>query len=594
MNFASAVFRDSPPHRGTTALLAAVCSALMLAGGVRALQAQSVRVPPVARIDSIFSAYQRTTSPGCGVAVVHGDSVIYRKAYGMAHIGFGVPMTTATTTWIPYSEARVFTALAVAMLARDGVISLDDAARRHVPELPPYAAAVTVRQLLHHTSGLADYGVLDPGFDLSDRISEDGVFRALSRWGRLGFTPGRGHTYSNTDYALLRLLVQRTSGQSLHDYLQTKLFTPLGMRDTRIGADQGFVAPAHALFHEATDSGWRSLLRYRISPVGGIAVTSSADDIARFARALHDPTTGIGSLLEALEQGAPASARTDGFAYGVYRGASAVVPLIEYRGVGNYTYLARVPAVGLSVVTVCNAYAGMDKFGRAVVALFLGADAPVRTVAASQPTPPPAATGAVPISILRSYAGEYVMLDGRDAGVRIDVPDTALVFTLPNGRAFTALTLANRRFSVDLPGAGIVQFTFVESDSTLGGLILTGRELATGELAGPSLRRKVTRIVSPAALRAYVGTYVGDAVDATLYVTVQGGRAMIAARGLPLTALQPELSNDVFRFSFYVARFQRNTAGAVTHLALDATRVKDMRYTRRAPTSSDTGRPRLP
>jgi len=106
---------------------------------------------------------------------------------------------------------------------------------------------------------------------------------------------------------------------------------------------------------------------------------------------------------------------------------------------------------------------------------------------------------------------------------------------------------------------------------------MTGRDVATGESAGPPLRRKVPRPLSP----AYVGTYVGDSVDATLHVIVQGDRAMIAGRGLPLTELQPAPAADEFRFDLYVARFQRNAKGRVTHLTLDATRVKDMRDTRR-------------
>ena len=259
----------------TAILPCAAWVAVAATGHLRTIGAQSVRVPSVARIDSIFADYDAPTSPGCAVAVLHADSVIFRKAYGMAHIGFQVPMTTATTTWLPYSEARVFTALAVAMLARDGAISLDDPVRRHVRELPAYAAAVTVRHLLHHTSGLADYGVLDPGFDLGDRLSEYDVFRALSRWGKLGFVPGRGHMYSNTDYALLKILVGRVAGRSMHDYLHAQLLGPLGMRDTWIGADQSMNAPAHALFHESADGGWRTLLRYRISPVAGLRPVTS-------------------------------------------------------------------------------------------------------------------------------------------------------------------------------------------------------------------------------------------------------------------------------------------------------------------------------
>jgi len=564
---------------GRTALLvSAVWSAESATGAARTANAQVVHVPPAERIDAVFAEYDSRTTPGCAVAVLHRDSVVFQKAYGMAHIGFGVPMTTATTTWIPYSEARIFTALAVAMLARDGKISLDDPVRRHVPEVPAYAGAVTVRQLVHHTSGLADYGVLMSGFDVFDRMSEDEFFRILARWGKLGFPPGRGHMYSNTDYALLRILVERVTNRSLHDFLHERLLTPLGMRDTRIGSDQRLATSVHALFHERVAGDWRTLLRYRVSPVGGISVTTSVDDLARWARALRDSTTGIEPLLASLERGAPDSARADGFAYGVYRSERSGIRSVEYRGVGDYKYLTRVPDADLSVVTLCNAYSGTSSFGPEVAALFVGPAEGARAPAAM--APPIAATVAVPVAELRRYVGEYVQLDGRDVGVRFNVLDSALVFTMPSSSPVTARALGDGRFEVVL-GAATVHITFAASDTTPGGLLMTGRDVATGESAGPPLRRKVPRPASPATLRAYAGTYVGDSVDATLHVIVQGDRAMIAGRGLPLTELQPATAADAFRFDIYVARFQRNAAGRVTHLTLDATRVKDMRYTRR-------------
>jgi CubicO group peptidase (beta-lactamase class C family) len=540
--------------------------------------AQVVAVPPSERIDAVFAAYNARTTPGCAVAVLHRDSVVFQNAYGMALIGFGVPMTTATTTWIPYSEARIFTALAVAMLARDGAISLDDPVRRHVPGVPAYAGAVTVRQLVHHTSGLADYGSLNPGFDLSDRMSEDEFFRILARWGKLGFPPGRGQMYSNTDYALLRLLVERVTHRSLHDFLSERLLTPLGMRATRIGADQGLATSAHALFHEPIAGGWRTLLRYRVSPVGGISVTTSVDDLARWARALRDPTQGIEPLLASLERGAPESARAEGFAYGIHRSEQSGIRTVAYHGVGDYEYLTRVPDADLSVVTLCNAYGGMSSFGPAVAALFVEPAAGVRAPAAVAPAV--AATVAVPIAELRRYVGEYVLMDVRDVGMRFDVPDSALVVTMPNSLPVTARALGDGRFEVVL-GAATVLLTFAASDSTPGGMLMTGRDVATGEFAGPPVRRKVPRLASAATLRAYLGTYVGDSVDATLHVTMQGDRAVIAGRGLPPTELQPDTAADTFRFSIYIARFQRNTAGRVTHLTLDASRVASMRYTRR-------------
>lgn len=573
--------RGTPTRLRRTALvLTALWSAVAVAGGMRAAGAQAVRVPPVARVDAIFARYDSTTTPGCAVAVLHADSVVFRKAYGMAHIGFGVPMTTATTTWVPYSEARIFAALAVAMLARDGAISLDDPVRRHVPELPAYASAVTVRHLVHHTSGLADYGVLDPGFNLADRKSEDEVFRALARWGKLGFPPGRGQMYSNTDYALLKILVERVARRSLHDYLHQKLLGPLGMRATRIGADQGMVAPAHALFHEPVAGGWRTVLGYRISPVGGISVTTSVDDLARWARALRDSTSGVAELVTAIERGAPDSTRAAGFMFGVYRGERAGLPLVEYRGVGDYKYLVRAPGADLSVATVCNTYGDMWGFGPKVAALFAGRVDPAGAAAATA-TRTSAPTLAVPVAELRRYVGEFVTMEGRETGVRVTLPDSALVILLQGGRSFAMRPIGAGLFEFALPGEGLVHLTMSASDSTPGGLLAIARDPVTGEAEAPLRRKVTTRPPTATALRAYPGTYVGDAVDATLHVAVVDGRLMIAGRGLPPTELQPQQDADTFRFDIYIARFRRDAAGRVTHLALDASRVKGMRYTRR-------------
>ena len=563
-------------------LRSVACLAIACTAGVPTVRAQSIRRSQAARVDSIFAMYDATTTPGCGVAVLHADSVIFRKAYGMAHIGFGVPMTTTTTVWIPYSEARVFTAIAVAMLARDGAIALDDAVRRHVPEVPSYAGAVTVRQLLHHASGLADYGVLLPGFDTGDRLTEDEMFRSLERWGKLGFSPGRGQMYSNTDYALLRILVERVSRRSLHDYLHDKVLGPLGMRDTQIGADQGMATSAHALFHEPVVDSWRSVLRYRVSPVGGISVTTSTDDLARWARGLRDPAYGIGALLDSLERGAPDSAQTEGTAFGVHRVQEDGRRLVKYRGVGDYVYLTRDDASDLSVVVTCNAYRGMDRFGPAVASLFAGHADSLRRNTASAPPMPPAPTVAIPVAELQRYVAEYVRLDGGDIGVRVVLRDGVLAVTLPSGRSLPLRPLGDGRFSQLVDGVGEVRVVFSPSDSTPGGLLLTSQMVATGEPAGPPLRKKSALRPPATALLAFVGTYVGDAAEATLHVTVHGDRAMIATRGLAATELQPQQEADTFRFDIYVVRFGRDPSGGVTHLTLDASRVKGSRYTRSA------------
>lgn len=542
--------------------------------------------PPESAVDAIFKRYDSKDTPGCSVAVIDDGKVLLKKSYGMADISLGVPRTSNTVHWIPYSEARAFVALAVAMLARDGMIGLDDPVRRHIPQVPAYASTVTVRQLLHHTSGLADYGVLDPSFDsMWSRVSEDEFFRVLTRWNKLGFVPGTAKMYSNTDYALLEMLVQRVSGGTLHDYLHAKILGPLGMADTRIGANQATVAPGHALFYEPADVGFQRVFPYRTSPVGGISVTTSLEDLIRWDAALRDPTLGLASALKQLEVGATpqdhADAGEDGFAFGVFRHTYRGLPLVAYNGVGDYRYLVQVAGSGLSVATLCNAYPDMDTFGPKVARLYASAAGTTSSDDdGAKATPPPEAGPViqVPPAELQRYAGEYRSASGQVFD--ITTAGNGLLVT-PRGRAPMPplLPLGGGRFRTDMGGSTYL-LTFKDDG---GDMVMSAWDVTANESGGEDLRRRTTPDwVTVSALAQYAGTYVGDDVDATLHVRVEGARLLMATRGRTESAISADVKPDHFgKWDIYMPRFERDASGRVVALVLDSTRVKGIRYTRK-------------
>ena len=556
--------------------------ALLLPGSSALAQSADTapRHPLEPRVDSIFAERAGPASPGCAVAVMRNGEVILRKAYGMANLSLNVPMTSATSVWIPYSETREFVALAVAMLARDARISLDDPVRHHVPEVPSYAADVRVRQLIHHTSGLADYGVLaGPGWDLVDRMSEDEFFRILTRWGKLGFEPGSGMMYSNTDYALLKILVERVTGGSLHAYLEERLFRPLGMRSTRMGANQADVFPDHTLFHEKEDTGYRVVLG-RTSPVGGISVTTSVDDVVRWEQGLRDHSLGLDALFAELRKGAPEPGK--GFAFGIYSDERNGVELEAHRGVGEYMYLVRVGETGISVATVCAIYTGMWEFGPSVALLFAApggrppmADAaPAETGAAT--VAPAAPTVALSPVELQRYAGEYRAAGYGQPSLHIAAAGQGLQITAPNGAKHVARPTGNGTFEVLMSPSATARLSFAGADSSM---TLTVLNAETGE-TDPVLQRWVPARPSAAALQSYPGVYVGDDVDITLYISVSGDSVRIASRGLPVTTLQPTRQPDQFEIEDYGVVFHRDDTGSVTDLTLEATRVSGIRFTR--------------
>jgi len=107
------------------------------------------------RIDKVFSRWAKYDSPGAALAIVSGGEVVYKQGYGMANLEYDVPISPNTIFHVA-SVSKQFTAMAVALLVEDGLLSLDDNIRDHLPEVPDFGPAITLRHLAHHTSGLRD------------------------------------------------------------------------------------------------------------------------------------------------------------------------------------------------------------------------------------------------------------------------------------------------------------------------------------------------------------------------------------------------------------------------------------------------------
>src|SRR5690242_19252026 len=117
--------------------------------------AQSAADPHAAQVDAVFAEFDKPDVPGCAVGVYRDGTILYSKGYGMAVLEHGVPITPRTVFYIG-SISKEFTAGTVALLARQGKISLDDDIRKYLPEVPDFGTPITIRQVIHHTSGLRE------------------------------------------------------------------------------------------------------------------------------------------------------------------------------------------------------------------------------------------------------------------------------------------------------------------------------------------------------------------------------------------------------------------------------------------------------
>ena len=181
-----------------------------------------------ARIDSAVTAVLAGTgAPGASLAVVWDGRIVYEHAYGCARLAPPTPATRAMRYSVG-SVSKQFTATAVLLLAQEKRLSLDDKVGKWLPDLTR-ANDVSIRQLLSMTAGYQDYWPQDYVFPaLREPTTPQGI---LDRWARkpLDFEPGTKWQYSNTNYVIAGLIVERASGMRLMDFLQQRIFTPLGM-----------------------------------------------------------------------------------------------------------------------------------------------------------------------------------------------------------------------------------------------------------------------------------------------------------------------------------------------------------------------------
>src|SRR5580692_507615 len=113
------------------------------------------------KVDNVFAEFDKSDSPGCALGVVRDGEFIYKRGYGEGSLELSVPLTPESVFYMG-SVSKQFTAASVVLAAEQGYLSLDDNIRKYIPELPDYGQPVTLRQMLHHTSGFRDiFGLLE-------------------------------------------------------------------------------------------------------------------------------------------------------------------------------------------------------------------------------------------------------------------------------------------------------------------------------------------------------------------------------------------------------------------------------------------------
>lgn len=238
-------------------------------------------------VDSLMSRYAGDV-PGASLLVIQDGKAVIRRGYGLADMEKRIKAAPATNYRLA-SVTKQFTAAGIMLLNQDGKLHLDDAIRKWLPELPPSDAAITIRDLLCHRSGLIDYEDLVPE-DATAQIDDNDVLRMIASQRGLYFTPGNAHRYSNGGFVLLGLIIQRVSGMDLADFMKQRIFTPLGMNHTLMYEhSHGPQVSDRAYGYSEANGKWAQTDQSVTSATRGDGgIYSNIDDFARWDAALYD------------------------------------------------------------------------------------------------------------------------------------------------------------------------------------------------------------------------------------------------------------------------------------------------------------------
>jgi len=529
------------------------------------------------QVDKVFAEWDSTVSPGCALSVIKDGKIIYKRGYGMADLDHDIPINTETVFHVA-SISKQFTAAAILLLAQEGKLSLDDDVRKYIPELPDFGVLITIRHLIHHTSGLRDQwsllGLAGWRYSL-DLITDDDVLDVMSRQKELNFQPGEKHVYCNTGYTLLAQIVKRVSGQSFREFTTSRIFKPLDMKSTHFRDDHAEIVKhiAYGYVNGEGGNGYR-LSVTNFDTVGATSLLTTVEDLAQWDENFYDPRVGGAALVQQqLERGKLNSGKELNYAAGLVHGKYRGLRTIDHGGAdaGYRADLLRFPEQHFSVACLCNKgeiQPGM--LTQKVADIYLAEDF-------KEPLPLPAEPSAkgvaVPEERLAQYAGLYWKKDDEEAR-RIVLKDGKLfVANSPDDR-LELMALSDNRFQLRVFP---VVYTFEQA--TAGAQRLTVQP--PGE-EKPDVFDRVAEFQPTASqLAGYAGDYVSAEIEPVYRILVEDGGLVLKRLKSKPQKLEPTVQ-DYFEAQTGNIHFQRDSAGKVTGFVLDTGRIKNFRFRKTA------------
>jgi CubicO group peptidase (beta-lactamase class C family) len=568
--------------------LAALAAAVALAG-VRAASAQALPPDVAKQVDAVFAKWDRPDSPGCSLGVYRNGQIVYKRGYGMEDLNEGVKLTPGSIFHVA-SMSKQFTAASIVLLAQQGKLSLDDDVHKYIPELPDFGEKITIRNLVHHTSGLRDqWNLLElAGWRYSkDLITDDDVMSVMVRQKELNFKPGDRHVYCNTGYTLMGLIVKRVSGMSLREFTTKNIFEPLGMTHTHFRDNHAEIIKHDAIGYEqpGKDKPFEISIT-NFDTVGATSLHTTVEDLQKWDENFYHPTVGGAAFIQQmLERGKLNSGEQLDYAFGLVIGKYKGLATVDHGGAdaGYRSDLMRFPEQHFSASALCNfADANPTDLVHKVADIVLAKE--IKAAAANAPTDAPkeapkngdGATISLTADQLNAFTGMYWNRED-DGFVKIFVKDGQLTADSGDDEPLILKPFADSHFHIaNKPWGSLVDIHFLAA----AGDKPKGLEQSFG--GGKPQPFEATEAATPtsAQLGEYVGAFVNEEIDPIYRIVLDGDKLKLTRLKHEPDRLRPTV-RDVFTGEIGTVRFVRDASGQISGFTLNAGRIQNFHFTKK-------------
>ena len=548
--------------------------------------AQTLTPDVTSKIDKVFEKYDKTDSPGCALGVYQDGKIVYKHGYGMANLNDDVAITPETVFHVA-SMSKQFTAASILLLQAQGKLSLDDDVHKYIPELPDFGEKITLRHLVHHTSGLRDqWALLElAGWRYSqDLITDDDVMSVVTRQKALNFKPGERYMYSNTGFTLLAIVVKRVSGMSFREFTTKNIFEPLGMTHTHFRDDHEEVIKHDALGYEH-DGPEGNGKPYRMNltnfdTAGATSLHTTVEDLQLWDENFYHPKVGEPALIEQMLHrdklnNGELQSYASGLVIGTYRG----LPTVDHNGgdAGYRSDMTRFPEQHFSASVLCNfADTNPTALVHQVTDIMLAKElkAPEQATAKAPAASTPVT--ALTADQMAAMAGTYWSRKDDDYDI-VQFKEGKLQFDTGVNDWHELKQFAPAHFHVaDVPWSNDADFHFIAAEAGKS----RGLEQTFG--AGkPEVFEPVENFAPTAAqIAEFAGDYVSEEIDPVYRITLADGKLSLSRLRHKPDALRPVML-DTFIGDIGALHFTRDGSKRISGFVLNADRIQNLKFTKK-------------